>query len=69
MKLWYQSKTMLFNLATFIVTIAGIGLQYIDELGLTSAQAGMIGMALTMVVAVANIWLRKVTKLPIGNGK
>lgn len=66
MKRWFKSKTIWFNIVTLCVALAGTGLQYINELGLTPAHAGIAGMVLAMGVSLCNTYLRTVTNSPLG---
>lgn len=60
-KAWYQSKTILFNLATFIVLVGGYFTQHADLLQKHPRMAVVLGSA----AAFANIVLRFVTATPI----
>ena len=59
-------KTVIFNIATVFVSVAGIVLQYLDMLGLKDETAALIGMLVSVAVAVANNYLRSITTTPIG---
>ena len=61
MKKWYRSKTIWFNLATLVGSIAAVGLQYVGRLDLTTEQQLYAAICLTAVVNVANLILRKIT--------
>lgn len=61
MKRWFESKTLWFNIVTLAVTLAGIGLQYVGELGLTTTQQGAAGLGLTIISTLGNMYLRTVT--------
>lgn len=66
MKGW---RTFLFNGLTLAVSVAGIILQYVDALGLSTQQAATIGMALTIFNAVGNSYLRTITSTPPGKAQ
>jgi len=59
-------KTVIFNIATVFVSVAGIVLQYLDMLGLKDETAALIGMLISVAVAVVNIYLRSITTTPMG---
>lgn len=59
-------RTIAFNIASVLVVVAGVVLQYLGELGLDDRTAGFIGMVLTIFSSVANIWLRSITTTPLG---
>lgn len=63
MKGW---RTIAFNAVTVVVTVAGIGLQYVGLLGLTEKQAAVAGLALTVVSALGNMYLRSITTTKMG---
>ena len=60
-----KSKTIWFNLATLAVALAGVGLSFVMELGLTPAQAMAVSMCLTAVNTIGNIKLRTITTGPV----
>ena len=60
-KVWYKSKTILFNLATFIILVGGYFTQHADLL----QKHPRLAMALGSLVAASNIVLRLVTGKPI----
>jgi hypothetical protein len=59
-------RTLLFNLASLLVMVAGAALLYVDKLPMSDGQAAMFGFAATIVVNVCNFYLRSVTTAPIG---
>lgn len=59
-------RTVIFNVLSILVLVAGIVLQYLDQLGLEDRTVGFIGMGLTVFNAVANIYLRSITTTPMG---
>ena len=59
-------RTVIFNIATVFVTVAGIVLQYLNMLGLKDETAAWVGMSLAAAVAVVNIYLRSITTTPLG---
>lgn len=61
MKSWKRSRTIWFNIITLLVTLSGIGLQYVGELGLTAQQAGIAGLGLTVLNTLGNMYLRSIT--------
>lgn len=63
MKGW---RTVFFNVTTILVLVAGIILQYLNQLGFDDRTAGFVGMGLTIFNAVANIYLRSITTTPMG---
>jgi hypothetical protein len=63
MKGW---RTIVFNIASILVLVAGIILQYLDQLGLDDRTVALVGMALTIFNAVTNIYLRAITTTPMG---
>jgi small basic protein len=66
MKGW---RTVIFNLLFVLVTVAGIILQYLGNLGLEDRTAALIGMSLTIFNALANLYLRSITTTPVGKSK
>lgn len=62
-------RTIAFNLASMIVMAAGVLLQYVGQLGLTDAQAAIIGVAATIIVNLGNMYLRKHTTTPMGRAE
>lgn len=63
MKGW---RTIIFNVVTVIVTMSGIFLQYIGELGLTDRQAAVAGIVMTLINTFGNMYLRYITRTPMG---
>ena len=61
MKPWYKSRTIWFNLVTGTVTLAAVGLEFYDQLGLDASSTAILGMVLTSVTSLGNLWLRSVT--------
>jgi small basic protein len=59
-------RTVIFNVASVLVMVAGIVLQYLDQLGLDDRTVAFIGMGLTVFNAVANMYLRSITTTPLG---
>lgn len=59
-------RTIIFNVVTVAVTVAGVGMQYVGELGLTDRQAAIAGLALTLISTLGNIYLRTITTTPVG---
>tara|TARA_R110000744_G_scaffold361412_2_gene469164 strand:- start:23 stop:220 length:198 start_codon:yes stop_codon:yes gene_type:complete len=59
-------RTILFNAATLLVMVAGAVLQYVGQLGITDAQAALVGLAATLMVNIGNMYLRSVTTTPLG---
>jgi hypothetical protein len=59
-------RTVIFNVLSLLVLLAGIVLQYLDALGLTDLQAAYAGLGLNIFVAVANVYLRTITTTPLG---
>lgn len=66
MKGW---RTIAFNAVTVTVTLAGIGLQYVGELGLTDREAALAGLALTFINTFGNMYLRTITTTPMGKSQ
>lgn len=66
MKKWYQSKTIWFNLATLVVALSAVALQYIGQLGLSMEEQLQASLTLTAINTVANLGLRKLTAMGIG---
>lgn len=66
MKGW---RTIAFNAVTACVTLAGVGLMYVDQLGLTGPQAAYAGLGLTLVNTFGNMYLRTITTTPMGRKK
>ena len=62
-------RTFIFNGLTLAISIAGIVLQYVDALGLTTQQAAIIGMGLTIFNAIGNSYLRTITSTPAGKSE
>tara|TARA_R110002012_G_scaffold229159_1_gene401684 strand:+ start:2816 stop:3034 length:219 start_codon:yes stop_codon:yes gene_type:complete len=60
-------RTITFNAVTASVTIAGAGLMYVDQLGLTTSQAAIAGFVLTLVNTFGNMFLRAITTTPVGS--
>jgi hypothetical protein len=65
MKSWIHSKTIWFNVATMSVQLAGVGLLYLDRLGLDPQQAMSVAIALTGLQTAGNLYLRTVTRTGI----
>lgn len=61
-------RTITFNAVSAIVMAAGALLQYVDALGLTDAQAALVGLTATLVVNGGNMYLRSITTTPMGQG-
>ena len=59
-------RTIIFNAVTFIAMVAGAVLQYVGQLGMTDAQAALVGLIATLAVNISNMYLRRVTTTPIG---
>jgi len=59
-------RTVFWNLIFVLVTVAGIVLQYLGQLGLEDRVAAFAGMGLTVFTSVANLYLRKITTTPVG---
>lgn len=66
MKGW---RTIAFNLVTVGVTVAGIALQYLGELGLEPKTAAAVGLGLTIFNALGNMYLRSITTTPMGESQ
>lgn len=62
-------RTFIFNGLTLALSVAGIVLQYVDALGLTTQQAAIIGMSLTIFNAVGNSYLRTITTTAPGKAE
>jgi hypothetical protein len=62
-------RTIVVNALSVVVMVAAAALQYADQLPITSEQAGMLGMAASIVMGIANLYLRSVTTTPVGKGK
>ena len=65
MKPFWKSKTIWFNTATGLVAMAGVGLQYVEQLPLTADHKAIAGLILTLVSTAGNLYLRTLTKVPI----
>jgi hypothetical protein len=64
-KAWYESKTVWFNIVSFVVVILGLILESTGQLGISSKGVAWLGLA----VAVGNAWLRFSTSQPVsGSG-
>jgi Flp pilus assembly protein protease CpaA len=59
-------RTIIFNAVTLLVMVAGAVLQYVGQLGITDAQAALVGLAATLMVNIGNMYLRSVTTTPLG---
>jgi hypothetical protein len=59
-------RTIVFNAVTLLVMVAGAVLQYVGQLGMTDAQAALVGLAATLMVNIGNMYLRSVTTTPLG---
>jgi Flp pilus assembly protein protease CpaA len=59
-------RTIIFNAVTLLVMVAGAVLQYVGHLGMTDAQAALVGLAATLMVNIGNMYLRSVTTTPLG---
>ena len=59
-------RTIIFNAVTLLVMVAGAALQYVGHLGMTDAQAALVGLIATLAVNISNMYLRRVTTTPIG---
>lgn len=59
-------RTVIFNVVTIAVTLAGIGLQYIGSLGLTEQQVAIASIVMTLITTFGNIYLRSITTTPMG---
>jgi len=66
MKRFKGWRTILFNLVSILVMLAGVVLQYVGDLGLTDQQAAIAGVVATIIVNLGNMWLRKLTTTPLG---
>lgn len=66
MKKWYKSKTMWFNILGSVITVSGVALQYMDQLGLTDQQAAISVVVLNVVITFGNKFLRAVTHTGLG---
>lgn len=62
-------RTYIFNGVTLLVGVAGIGLQYVGQLGLTDVQAGYSGLGLALAVNVGNFYLRSITTTAPGKNQ
>lgn len=65
MKSWTKSKTIWFNLISLAVALSGVGLMYVDQLDLSSAQAMAVAMMFTAVQTMGNLYLRTITNTAI----
>ena len=65
MKRWFQSKTNMFNITTFIA-LAGVLLAYVEEIGLEPQTAAMIALGAKAFETIGNIYLRSITTKAIG---
>jgi len=59
-------RTIVVNVVSIVVMVAAAAMQYADQLPITSEQAGVLGMAASIVMGVANLYLRSVTTTPVG---
>lgn len=66
MKKWHQSKTIWFNLATLVVALSAVALQYIGQLGLSVEEQLQASLTLTAINTIANLGLRKLTTMGVG---
>jgi|TARA_B110000908_G_scaffold166680_2_gene218232 uncharacterized protein involved in high-affinity Fe2+ transport len=62
-------RTIVVNAVSIIVMVAAAAMQYADQLPITSEQAGMLGMCASIVMGIANLYLRSVTTTPVGKSK
>jgi hypothetical protein len=62
-------RTIVVNAVSIVVMVAAAAMQYADQLPITSEQAGMLGMSASIVMGIANLYLRSVTTTPVGKGK
>lgn len=60
-KPWYQSRTLIFNALTLLVVAAGF---VVDNVGLLDLPT-QAGVWATLVVAMANAYLRLITAQPV----
>lgn len=64
-KHWWQSKTIIFNIVTLVVSLSGAAMQFTDKLGLTDANATTAALVLTLVTVFGNSVLRMITSAGI----
>ena len=62
-------RTIAFNVVTLIVTVAGVALQYVGEVGLTPRETALAAILLTVANTFGNMYLRTITTTPIGKAK
>ena len=60
-----KSKTLWFHLASAGVAASGVGLQYADQIDLSSSEAMGLSMAFVTVQTVGGSYLRTITKTAI----
>ena len=65
MKRWHKSKTMWFNIVSIALALSGVGLVYVDQIGLTAPQAMLAAMAFTSIQTAGNLYLRTITHTAI----
>lgn len=66
---WWHSRTMWLNIANIaaLAPLAGVAVGYIDQIGLSELAAAKLGMALSLFVAMSNLYLRKTTTAAFGD--
>jgi hypothetical protein len=62
-------RTIVVNALSVVVMVAAAALQYADQLPITPEQAAVLGMSASIVMGIANLYLRSVTTTPVGKGE
>jgi hypothetical protein len=62
-------RTIITNAASIVVMVSAAALQYAGQLPITPEQAAILGMSATIVMGIANLYLRKVTTTPMGKSQ
>jgi hypothetical protein len=62
-------RTLITNMASIIVMLAAAALQYADKLPITPGQAAILGVSSTIVMGLANMYLRGITTTPVGRSQ
>jgi len=67
-KRWWHSRTMWLNITSIaaLAPLASAMMGYIDLIGLSEMTAARISMALSLFVALCNLYLRKNSPVAIG---
>jgi len=62
-------RTIVVNAVSIVVMVAAAAMQYADQLPITPEQAGLLGMSASIIMGVANLFLRSVTTTPVGKSQ